>query len=215
VADIIQIRRDTAANWTTVNPVLADGEIGLEKDTGYWKVGDGSTAWGSLQYVGVGPAGASAYEIAVANGFTGTESEWIESIEGVAGPGVPSGGSAGKILKKKSGDDYDTEWSNEISGFTITGYTESIAAPSTTLSNSTGDIMEYTMVANTTFTDGLLDGQSLTLHLNGADTYTPTWPAGVKLRDGSLPDTLSGTDDVFQFWKLNGNLYMAFSGSYS
>lgn len=215
MADIIQIRRDTAANWTTVNPVLADGEIGLEKDTGYWKVGDGSTAWGSLQYVGVGPAGASAYEIAVANGFTGTESEWIESIGGVAGPGVPSGGSAGKILKKKSGDDYDTEWSNEISGFTITGYTESIATPSTVLSNSTGDIMPYEMTANTTFTDGLESGQSCVIHLSGGDTYTASWPAGIKWRDGSQPDLSDGDEHVITIWKVGSTLYGTDGGGFS
>ena len=44
-------RRDTAANWTAENPTLLAGEIGLESDTGYWKVGDGATAWTSLAYV--------------------------------------------------------------------------------------------------------------------------------------------------------------------
>lgn len=46
----IQLRRDTAANWTSVNPVLLEGEVGLELDTGKSKVGDGSTAWNSLAY---------------------------------------------------------------------------------------------------------------------------------------------------------------------
>lgn len=45
---LIQVRRDTAANWTSVNPTLAAGEMGLETDTGLFKVGDGSTAWVSL-----------------------------------------------------------------------------------------------------------------------------------------------------------------------
>lgn len=46
----IQVRRDTAANWASVNPVLAQGEIGLETDTAKAKVGDGATAWASLGY---------------------------------------------------------------------------------------------------------------------------------------------------------------------
>lgn len=46
----IQIRRDTAADWTTNNPVLAEGEPGYETDTGKIKYGDGSTAWNSLAY---------------------------------------------------------------------------------------------------------------------------------------------------------------------
>jgi hypothetical protein len=43
-------RRDTAANWTTANPTLLAGEIGIESDTEKIKIGDGSTAWTSLAY---------------------------------------------------------------------------------------------------------------------------------------------------------------------
>jgi len=50
----IQLRNDTAANWTTENPTLAAGEVGVETDTGSVKVGDGTTAWTSLGYFGVG-----------------------------------------------------------------------------------------------------------------------------------------------------------------
>jgi hypothetical protein len=51
VASIIQIRRDTAANWTSANPVLAQGELGVETDTLKFKVGDGTTTWSSLNYL--------------------------------------------------------------------------------------------------------------------------------------------------------------------
>lgn len=47
---VIKLRRDTAANWTSTNPVLAAGEQGLETDTGRVKIGNGSTAWTSLGY---------------------------------------------------------------------------------------------------------------------------------------------------------------------
>ncbi len=50
MADIIQLRRDTAANWTSNNPTLANGEFGYETDTDKMKIGDGSTAWTSLGY---------------------------------------------------------------------------------------------------------------------------------------------------------------------
>ncbi len=50
MADRIQLRRDTAANWTAANPVLADGEPGFERDTGKRKTGDGTTPWNSLRY---------------------------------------------------------------------------------------------------------------------------------------------------------------------
>jgi len=46
----ILLRRDTAANWTSGNPVLASGELGYETNTGKFKIGNGSTAWNSLSY---------------------------------------------------------------------------------------------------------------------------------------------------------------------
>ena len=47
----IQIRRDLAANWTTANPTLADGEFGFEKDTIKAKIGNGVDDWNTLDYV--------------------------------------------------------------------------------------------------------------------------------------------------------------------
>jgi len=46
----IQLRRDTSENWLNSNPVLAQGEMGLETNTNKFKFGDGETAWNSLQY---------------------------------------------------------------------------------------------------------------------------------------------------------------------
>ena len=59
----LQNRRDTAANWTSNNPTLAQGEIGYETDTTKFKIGDGATAWNSLAYAyaagATGPTGAT------------------------------------------------------------------------------------------------------------------------------------------------------------
>jgi hypothetical protein len=48
----IQLRRDTSANWTSSNPVLAAGELGWDITSNRVKIGDGTTAWNSL---GPGP----------------------------------------------------------------------------------------------------------------------------------------------------------------
>ena len=48
-----QLRNDTAANWSDINPTLLAGEIGIETDTRKFKFGDGSTAWNALGYAGV------------------------------------------------------------------------------------------------------------------------------------------------------------------
>ncbi|MBT8160983.1 MULTISPECIES: hypothetical protein [Arthrobacter] len=67
MANRIQIRRDTAANWTSVNPVLASGEEGLETDTGNRKLGDGVTAWASLGYQAPNAATLSATYVPLAS----------------------------------------------------------------------------------------------------------------------------------------------------
>ncbi|MEY5097588.1 MAG: hypothetical protein RJA36_307 [Pseudomonadota bacterium] len=53
----LQVRRDTTANWTSANPILASGEHGYETDSGKFKIGDGVTAWASLGYFVVGGGG--------------------------------------------------------------------------------------------------------------------------------------------------------------
>jgi hypothetical protein len=53
VQTIIKLRRDTAANWLSTNPVLAAGEQGYETNTGLSKIGNGTAAWDALPYVAV------------------------------------------------------------------------------------------------------------------------------------------------------------------
>ena len=48
----IQLRNDLAATWNSRNPVLKKGEIGIEIDTRKMKVGDGTTTWKALPYMG-------------------------------------------------------------------------------------------------------------------------------------------------------------------
>lgn len=58
---IFQFRRGTSTQWTSANPVLLSGEIGLETDTKQFKLGDGTTPWSSLAYGGIqGPPGTAA-----------------------------------------------------------------------------------------------------------------------------------------------------------
>lgn len=95
----IQFRRGTATAWTTANPILAEGEMGIETDTDLFKIGDGVTVWSQLSYGGVqGTAGT--------NGTNGTN-----------GQGVPTGGTSGQILLKNSGTNYDTSWTSTFAPY--------------------------------------------------------------------------------------------------
>jgi len=121
-----RVRGRPAADWTTLNEILLERELGLETDTRRFKFGDGATAWNDLDYaVGTGGEpvamrvdsgwiqyssdgevtwenlielselegapgadgddGRSAYQVAVDNGFVGSEAEWLESLEGADG----------------------------------------------------------------------------------------------------------------------------------
>ena len=56
VAIRIQLKRDTAANWTSFNPILRAGEVGIETDTQRLKIGDGSSTWSARPYINVLPS---------------------------------------------------------------------------------------------------------------------------------------------------------------
>jgi hypothetical protein len=51
---VIKVKRGYASSWALNNPVLAQGEVGAEIDTGQMKVGDGFTHWNDLPYTGSG-----------------------------------------------------------------------------------------------------------------------------------------------------------------
>jgi len=63
----IQFRRDTTANWTSINPILLQGEFAYSLDTGFAKIGDGSSTWTQLTYFGgtgpTGPIGATGQAV--------------------------------------------------------------------------------------------------------------------------------------------------------
>lgn len=78
----LQLRRDTTANWSASNPVLAEGEIGIDTTLREAKVGNGVTAWNSLAF-----------------GFSAA-----------VPTGLPVGGATGTVLTKLSATNYDTAW---------------------------------------------------------------------------------------------------------
>jgi hypothetical protein len=50
MAQKIQIRRGTTSQWSTTNPILASGELGYDTDLKRMKIGNGVTAWNSLEF---------------------------------------------------------------------------------------------------------------------------------------------------------------------
>src|SRR5271165_3604426 len=59
----IEWRNGTASSWTSTNPILSQGEKGVETDTGQFKIGNGTSTWTSLSYNGTtGPAQTNPYK---------------------------------------------------------------------------------------------------------------------------------------------------------
>jgi len=100
MASKIQIRRGTAAQWVTANPLLMIGEMGYETDTNLLKAGDGVTLWVSLPYFNgiqgvtgatgaTGAKGATGATGAGIQGNTGaTGSQGIQGNTGPTGAGI-------------------------------------------------------------------------------------------------------------------------------
>lgn len=53
----IQLRRSSAGDWTSANPILAQGEMGIELDTNRFKIGNGVDRWADLPYTGFADQG--------------------------------------------------------------------------------------------------------------------------------------------------------------
>ena len=84
----LQFKRGTANALYKANIILLEGQPCIETDTLLMKVGNGSTRYNSLPYVGEafkGINGKSAYEIWKDQGFEGTEMDFLESLIGETG----------------------------------------------------------------------------------------------------------------------------------
>lgn len=90
-----QIRRDVAADWTADNPVLEEGQLGGELDTGKLKFGNGVDAWADLPYVdGVGGGGGGSITPPTIRDFASNYASGAGTITLT----VPAGTQAGDLL---------------------------------------------------------------------------------------------------------------------
>jgi hypothetical protein len=88
MANKIQLRRDTTANWTSSNPTLSQGEIGYELTTGKIKIGTGTTAWNSLNYLTIATSSVTGTLTFPDNSVQTTA--WLGSLAYSSLTGVPT-----------------------------------------------------------------------------------------------------------------------------
>lgn len=93
----IQVRRGTASQWTSVNPVLAVAEIGYETDTKDLKFGDGVTAWNSLSYWLADPS-AHTHTVSQISDSTATGRALVTAADAAAARAAIGAGTSSLVL---------------------------------------------------------------------------------------------------------------------
>ena len=106
VQTVIQLRTSAAATWTSVNPILALGEVGFESDTNKLKIGNGTSTWTLLDYSSGGGAATVVSDVpptedlvegmiwfnsAEGNTYIYYDLVWVEASPSIAGPEGPIG----------------------------------------------------------------------------------------------------------------------------
>ena len=114
----IQLKHGLAANWTEKNPVLLAGEMGIETDTLKMKVGDGTSNWSALGYLGADANDILAIINENRDSCTTVEvAEGQSDTEALATISNPKNGDTAVLVKVISGDKksytafvYDNAW---------------------------------------------------------------------------------------------------------
>jgi hypothetical protein len=164
----IQLRRDTAANWVSTNPVLRAGEFGIETDTLKFKIGNGSSTWTQIaNYANVTDAGLSnslsSYILAEDQGTPGGPAEL---------------NSNGDLLIP---EDSIILWDDAEYTYTTTlTATQPTADRTITIPDATGtvaltsDLSPYAPLSGATFTGNISVPTSITFEGATADSYETT-----------------------------------------
>lgn len=130
----IQLRRDTAANWTSNNPTLASGEWGLEIDTKKAKIGDGTTAWNSLGYSNVPDAPSDGDYYARKDGA------WASFEVGGEVNTASNVGTGTGVFKQKAGVDLEFNTLAAGTGISLSSTASVITITNTQSSSTAGQI---------------------------------------------------------------------------
>lgn len=201
MADRIQLRRDTAANWAAVDPVLADGEIGLEQDTGQFKLGNGVSTYTALPYGGLqGPQGDT--------GPTGPASAWGNISGTLTNQLDLQAALDAKAPKTSPAFTGDASFAGAIGEGVHT-----LSGTTVTLDPSLGTLQQHVLSGPTTYIDALTSGQSMTVMIGDGAGAQVTWPPLTWVNNGGSAPALATTGyTVIALWKAGTVLFGALIG---
>lgn len=107
MANTIKLRRDSAANWSSVNPILAEGEVGVDLTNDKIKIGDGTSTWSALAYTFDSPSEVTTKASNAQSAAEATASSALATHEGdtsTHGVGTVVGTSEAQTLTSKTID---------------------------------------------------------------------------------------------------------------
>ncbi len=218
----VQLRRGTASEWTAANPTLSQGELGVELDTVKFKVGNGSTAWNSLNYASVSFRGAHNSSTIYYPGDIATSSgnSYICILTTTNGI-LATNTTYWNVFAQKGADGEVTlATAQTLSNKTITSAKYVVSALGSISGTNTLDLAaatEFTATLSgaTTFAfsnaPGAGSAQVVYLRLTNAGSTTIFWPANTKFAGGTAPTlTSSGVDLLAVKYDLTTTTYQVF-----
>ena len=75
------------------------------------------------------------------------------------------------------------------------------------LDPSAGTIQRIVMSGDVTYTDTLVDGESITLHIDDGTAHSITWPVAAEWVGGTEPVLDTTNETIVVVWKVNSTLY--------
>lgn len=192
----IQLRKDTSGNWSSNNPLLYPGEMGIETDTGKFKIGPAVTA----PTVGTAWNSISAYSNVTPAGLASSLGDYVEtSSVGIKGGLVEMDASGNALIL---GPGFIIEGTTENASETTVVFTDPTADRTITFPDATGTVVladSTNTLTNKTLTNPTVSGLSLSdasIVFEGAvaDSFETTLVVGEPTADRTItiPD-ITGT----------------------
>lgn len=176
-------RRGTAAQWTSANPILEDGEIGFESDTTNLKVGDGSTAWVDLPYVAEGVPGPQG----------------VQGPQGPVGPVGPDGPAGPKGDDGPIGPEGPSGVTTAVAPVLYDAQSETVSLNQAAISINSNQLQTTTVIKTTSYT----------LQASDANTIIGSFSSDIVI---SVPDVLQNGESVTFLQSGDGKITVAGSG---